>query len=183
MQDEVPDEESSRHSMSALPSLSALSYDLHLSPAIMLLRSKNPSGKSRTASQAILQVMKDNDRALTVLAIELMAGRLLGRPLSRQSIRRYLAGLIRSNTVERAAKDLYRLTDHVKRKLKSATGRSSVGGGQAPRDYRRRPAVILGISHGTPRREHESCPLVRYSLGDPNSCCQLFGSLTGANDK
>jgi hypothetical protein len=42
-------------------------------------------------------------------------GRLLGWPLSKQSIRRYLAGAVRSNEVERAAKDLYRLSGHVKR--------------------------------------------------------------------
>jgi hypothetical protein len=67
------------------------------------------------AGQAILHVMKKSDRTLTTLEIEVMAGRLLGRSLSKQSVRRYLAGAVQSNEVDRAAKDVYRLADHVKR--------------------------------------------------------------------
>jgi hypothetical protein len=41
--------------------------------------------------------------------------------------------------------------------------------------------IILCFSHGTPRRVLPPC--VGYSRGEPNSCCQLFGSPVGANDK
>jgi hypothetical protein len=71
--------------------------------------------KRLTVGQAILQVMKENDRNLTTPEIEVMAGRLLGRPLSKQSVERYLTTAAGSNGVKRIAKGIYRLADHVKR--------------------------------------------------------------------
>jgi hypothetical protein len=71
--------------------------------------------KRLTVGQAILQVMKENDRNLTTPEIEVMAGRLLGRPLSKQSVDRYLTTAARSNEVERVAKGTYRHPDRAMR--------------------------------------------------------------------
>jgi hypothetical protein len=55
---------------------------------------QKPKRRKQTVRQAILQVMTDNRRSLSTLEIEIMAGRLLGRPLSKQSVSRYLAGAV-----------------------------------------------------------------------------------------
>ncbi len=67
--------------------------------------------RTPTVKEAIIQALKESDRNLTTLEIEVMAGRLLGRPLSKQAVSRYLAVAARSNEVERVTEGLYRIAD------------------------------------------------------------------------
>ena len=112
MQDEVPDEERLKALDERVAVLERLVLRL-TAPGNHAVAVQNSKRQRLTAGQAVLQVMTDNDRALTTLEIEVMARRLLGRPLSKQSTKRYLADLVRSNVVERVGRDLYSLADQV----------------------------------------------------------------------